>query len=87
MLWFDTTIFVLTFVKAIRMRSEISGGLLETMFRDGTFIPADDLLCIHVHSLYSFKVPSTTREQMKAGAHDEQKLMAAGIVIAVFSSP
>ena len=38
MLWFDTTIFVLTFVKAIRMRAEISGGLLETMFRDGSYL-------------------------------------------------
>ena len=36
MLWFDTTIFMLTFIKAIQMRTEISGGLLETMFRDGT---------------------------------------------------
>ena len=38
MLWFDTTIFVLTFYQAIRLRKEISGGLLVTMFRDGTYI-------------------------------------------------
>ncbi|KAH9945993.1 uncharacterized protein BXZ73DRAFT_95506 [Epithele typhae] len=36
MLWFDTAIFGLTLNKAIRMRSEMTGGLLETMFRDGT---------------------------------------------------
>ncbi|KAL7283511.1 hypothetical protein ACG7TL_002944 [Trametes sanguinea] len=36
MLWFDTTIFVLTFVRALRMRRHLPGGLLETMFRDGT---------------------------------------------------
>ncbi|OSD08715.1 hypothetical protein PYCCODRAFT_48078 [Trametes coccinea BRFM310] len=36
MLWFDTTIFVLTFVRALRMRRHLPGGLLEMMFRDGT---------------------------------------------------
>ncbi|KAI0748267.1 hypothetical protein C8Q80DRAFT_1270695 [Daedaleopsis nitida] len=36
MLWFDTTIFVLTLVKALQMRHTFPGGLLEIMFRDGT---------------------------------------------------
>ncbi|KAI0636830.1 hypothetical protein C8Q77DRAFT_1154726 [Trametes polyzona] len=36
MLWFDTTIFVLTLVQALRMRRHFPGGLLEVMFRDGT---------------------------------------------------
>ena len=35
MLWFDTTIFVLTFIQAIRMRRLFPGGLLEVIFRDG----------------------------------------------------
>ncbi|KAI0709404.1 hypothetical protein C8Q76DRAFT_743223 [Earliella scabrosa] len=34
MLWFDTIIFVLTFYKAIKLRHEMPGGLLVTMFRD-----------------------------------------------------
>ncbi|KAH9857025.1 hypothetical protein C2E23DRAFT_881512 [Lenzites betulinus] len=36
MLWFDTTIFTLTLVQALRMRRHFPGGLLEVMFRDGT---------------------------------------------------
>ncbi|KAI9065135.1 hypothetical protein FKP32DRAFT_1568491, partial [Trametes sanguinea] len=36
MLWFDTTIFVLTLLRALRMRRHLPGGLLEIMFRDGT---------------------------------------------------
>ncbi|TBU65674.1 hypothetical protein BD310DRAFT_911818 [Dichomitus squalens] len=36
LLWFDTTIFVLTLYKSIKIRHEIRGGLPETMFRDGT---------------------------------------------------
>ncbi|KAI0647193.1 hypothetical protein C8Q79DRAFT_611045 [Trametes meyenii] len=36
MLWFDSIIFALTLYKAIQMRRELSGGLLETLFRDGT---------------------------------------------------
>ena len=35
MLWFDTTIFTLTLVKALRMRRHFPGGLLEVVFRDG----------------------------------------------------
>lgn len=35
MLWFDTTIFVLTLVQAFRVRRYFPGGLLEIMFRDG----------------------------------------------------
>lgn len=38
MLWFDTIIFLLTFFKAIQMRREMSGGLLEILFRDGASI-------------------------------------------------
>ncbi|CDO72854.1 hypothetical protein BN946_scf185002.g39 [Trametes cinnabarina] len=36
MLWFDTTIFALTLLRALRMRQHFPGGLLEIMFRDGT---------------------------------------------------
>ncbi|KAI0831459.1 hypothetical protein BC628DRAFT_1415956 [Trametes gibbosa] len=36
MLWFDTIIFLLTLYKAVQMRKERSGGLLEILFRDGT---------------------------------------------------
>ncbi|KAI0636827.1 hypothetical protein C8Q77DRAFT_1094791 [Trametes polyzona] len=36
MLWFDTIIFLLTLYKAVQMRRELSGGLLEILFRDGT---------------------------------------------------
>ncbi|EIW60023.1 uncharacterized protein TRAVEDRAFT_70524 [Trametes versicolor FP-101664 SS1] len=36
MLWFDTTIFILTLVQALRMRHMFPGRLLEIMFRDGT---------------------------------------------------
>ncbi|KAJ8462345.1 hypothetical protein ONZ51_g10957 [Trametes cubensis] len=36
MLWFDTTIFLLTLIRALRMRSHLPGGLLHIMFRDGT---------------------------------------------------
>lgn len=35
MLWFDTTIFILTLVQALRMRHMFPGRLLEIMFRDG----------------------------------------------------
>ncbi|TBU65676.1 hypothetical protein BD310DRAFT_984491 [Dichomitus squalens] len=36
MLWFDTTIFTLTLVQAIRMRRYFPGGILEVLIRDGT---------------------------------------------------
>ncbi|KAM5533278.1 hypothetical protein V8D89_013055 [Ganoderma adspersum] len=36
MLWFDTTIFVLTLARAWRMHRRVPGGVLETLFRDGT---------------------------------------------------
>ncbi|KAI8998507.1 hypothetical protein BD414DRAFT_519645 [Trametes punicea] len=36
MLWFDTTIFALTLVRALRMRRHLPGGLIQIMFRDGT---------------------------------------------------
>ncbi|KAH9901071.1 hypothetical protein C8Q73DRAFT_786477 [Cubamyces lactineus] len=36
MLWFDTTIFLLTLIRALRMHSHLPGGLLHIMFRDGT---------------------------------------------------
>ncbi|PIL24130.1 hypothetical protein GSI_13882 [Ganoderma sinense ZZ0214-1] len=36
MLWFDTSIFALTFYKAIQVRHDMPGTLLVTMFRDGT---------------------------------------------------
>ncbi|CDO72855.1 hypothetical protein BN946_scf185002.g40 [Trametes cinnabarina] len=36
MLWFDTVIFMLTLFKALQVRRELTGGLLEILFRDGT---------------------------------------------------
>ncbi|PIL24118.1 hypothetical protein GSI_13870 [Ganoderma sinense ZZ0214-1] len=36
MVWFDTTIFVLTLVRAWQMHRHMRGGILETLFRDGT---------------------------------------------------
>ncbi|KAM5533266.1 hypothetical protein V8D89_013043 [Ganoderma adspersum] len=36
MLWFDSTIFMLTLVQTIRMRRYIPGGILERLLRDGT---------------------------------------------------
>ena len=35
MLWFDSTIFMLTLVQTIRMRRYIPGGILERLLRDG----------------------------------------------------
>ena len=35
MLWFDTTIFTLTLVQAVRMRRYFPGGILEMLLRDG----------------------------------------------------
>ncbi|KAI0647191.1 hypothetical protein C8Q79DRAFT_925791 [Trametes meyenii] len=39
MLWFDTAIFLMTLVKALRTRHNLKGGLLEIMLRDGKLIP------------------------------------------------
>ncbi|TBU35842.1 hypothetical protein BD311DRAFT_647487, partial [Dichomitus squalens] len=36
MLWFDTTIFVLTLARAIQMHRRLPGGIVEILFRDGT---------------------------------------------------
>ncbi|KAI0647192.1 hypothetical protein C8Q79DRAFT_610618 [Trametes meyenii] len=36
MMWFDTTVFVLTLIQALRVRRHFSGGLLEIMLRDGS---------------------------------------------------
>ncbi|KAI0669046.1 hypothetical protein C8Q78DRAFT_1080899 [Trametes maxima] len=36
MMWFDTTVFVLTLIQALRVRRHFPGGLLEIMLRDGT---------------------------------------------------
>ncbi len=43
MLWFDTTIFVLTLARAYQMHRRMPGGILETLFRDGQFLH----LCVH----------------------------------------
>ena len=36
MLWFDTTIFVLTLARAWQMHRRMPGGVLETLVRDGS---------------------------------------------------
>ena len=37
MLWFDTTIFTLTLIQAIRLRRYFPGGMFEMLFRDGEY--------------------------------------------------
>ncbi|KAM5533279.1 hypothetical protein V8D89_013056 [Ganoderma adspersum] len=36
MLWFDTAVFLLTLVRALRTHDRLSGGILEVLLRDGT---------------------------------------------------
>ncbi|KAI0780787.1 hypothetical protein BD413DRAFT_608031 [Trametes elegans] len=55
MLWFDTTIFVLTLVQALRMRRHFPGGLLEIMFRDGT-IYYGIMLAANVSNIITFMI-------------------------------
>ncbi|KAI0362263.1 hypothetical protein OH77DRAFT_38378 [Trametes cingulata] len=55
MLWFDTTIFVLTLVQALRMRRHFPGGLLEVMFRDGT-IYYGIMLAANVSNIITFMI-------------------------------
>ncbi|RPD80219.1 hypothetical protein L226DRAFT_609155 [Lentinus tigrinus ALCF2SS1-7] len=55
MLWFDTTIFVLTLVQAFRVRRYFPGGLLEIMFRDGT-IYYGILVASNVSNIITFMV-------------------------------
>ncbi|KAJ8462342.1 hypothetical protein ONZ51_g10958 [Trametes cubensis] len=60
MLWFDTIIFLLTFFKAIQMRREMSGGLLEILFRDGT-IYYGILVAVNMVNIITFlKTPPDT---------------------------
>ncbi|KAI0375040.1 hypothetical protein BV20DRAFT_934734 [Pilatotrama ljubarskyi] len=56
MLWFDTTIFVLTLVQALRMRRHFPGGLLEIMFRDGSFSILRIMLAANVSNIITFMV-------------------------------
>ncbi|TBU35843.1 hypothetical protein BD311DRAFT_648149, partial [Dichomitus squalens] len=35
MLWFDTTVFLLTLARALRMHRRLSGGIVNLLFRDG----------------------------------------------------
>ncbi|RDX56616.1 hypothetical protein OH76DRAFT_1336759, partial [Lentinus brumalis] len=58
MLWFDTTIFVLTLVQAFRVRRYFPGGLLEIMFRDGT-IYYGILVVSNVCNIITFMVSSS----------------------------
>ncbi|TFK83481.1 hypothetical protein K466DRAFT_555009 [Polyporus arcularius HHB13444] len=53
MLWFDTCIFALTFWKAIQVRREVAGGLLVTIFRDGTVYYAI-LVAVNVVNILTF---------------------------------
>ncbi|RPD66287.1 hypothetical protein L226DRAFT_609156 [Lentinus tigrinus ALCF2SS1-7] len=55
MLWFDSCIFALTFWKAIQVRREVAGGLLVTIFRDGTVYYAI-LVAVNVVNILTFLV-------------------------------
>ncbi|KAI0807437.1 hypothetical protein C8Q74DRAFT_1362940 [Fomes fomentarius] len=59
MLWFDTIIFLLTFYKAIKVRREMPGGLLVTIFRDGTIYYAI-LVAINMVNIISFVATRST---------------------------
>ncbi|KAI8998506.1 hypothetical protein BD414DRAFT_533349 [Trametes punicea] len=60
MLWFDTIIFMLTLFKAIQMRREMSGGLIEILFRDGT-IYYGILVAVNMINIITFlKTPPNT---------------------------
>ncbi|KAI0362264.1 hypothetical protein OH77DRAFT_1491693 [Trametes cingulata] len=50
MLWFDTIIFLLTLFKAVQMRRELAGGLLEILFRDGISI----LVAVNMVNIITF---------------------------------
>ncbi|KAI0673083.1 hypothetical protein C8Q78DRAFT_969328, partial [Trametes maxima] len=65
MLWFDSIIFALTLYKAIQMRRELSGGLLETLFRDGT-IYYGILMAVNMVNIITFLVcdPNTPMKGM-----------------------
>ncbi|KAI0807439.1 hypothetical protein C8Q74DRAFT_1227641 [Fomes fomentarius] len=58
MLWFDTTIFVLTLVQALRMRRRFPGALLELMFRDGT-VYYGILVTTNVANMITFLISSS----------------------------
>ncbi|TFK83480.1 hypothetical protein K466DRAFT_498414 [Polyporus arcularius HHB13444] len=64
MLWFDTTIFVLTLVQALRVRRYFPGGLLEIMFRDGT-IYYGFLVVSNVCNIITFMVSSSSGSPLK----------------------
>lgn len=72
MLWFDTTIFILTLVQALRMRHLFPGRLLEIMFRDGMLhvyyprVSAEQILTRPVAG--SFQGPCTMGEWNAAEA-------------------
>ncbi|KAI0720948.1 hypothetical protein C8T65DRAFT_825985 [Cerioporus squamosus] len=53
MLWFDSCIFALTFWKAIQVRREVAGGLLVTIFRDGTVYFAI-LVAVNIVNILTF---------------------------------
>ncbi|OSD08712.1 hypothetical protein PYCCODRAFT_1462908 [Trametes coccinea BRFM310] len=60
MLWFDTIIFLLTLYKALQMRKELAGSLLEILFRDGT-IYYGILVAVNMVNIITFlKTPPNT---------------------------
>lgn len=59
MLWFDTTIFVLTLVQALRMRRRFPGALLELMFRDGEHLLSSGCATPSTHASITL-IPSGT---------------------------
>ncbi|KAI0807435.1 hypothetical protein C8Q74DRAFT_1362937 [Fomes fomentarius] len=56
LLWFDTVIFILTFHKALKVRHEMSGGLLAVMLRDGAIYYAV-LIVVNALNVMSFIIP------------------------------
>lgn len=59
LLWFDTVIFILTFHKALKVRHEMSGGLLAVMLRDGAIYYAV-LIVVNALNVVSFITPRST---------------------------
>ncbi|KAI0831457.1 hypothetical protein BC628DRAFT_1415955 [Trametes gibbosa] len=58
MLWFDTTIFLLTLTQALRMRRYFPGGLLEVMLRDGTLYYGF-MVAANVSNIITFMITRT----------------------------
>ncbi|EJF65977.1 hypothetical protein DICSQDRAFT_177373 [Dichomitus squalens LYAD-421 SS1] len=62
MLWFDTTVFLLTLARALRMHRRLSGGIVNLLFRDGT-IYYGILVVFNVSNIITFlAVPAGSKK-------------------------